>query len=131
MVFGRPILIWVILMLLAYSIYGTVENLMAGTAAIEQYGKDMYFIGTATGFLSLWLLIELWMDHPRQVSVSWGLFALLSATQIYAIALYVPIPDDELSTRAEYGAVGVFTMVMIAVYSLVPLYLTRRRRRAA
>lgn len=129
MIFGRPIAIWIILLILAYSAFGTVLNLASVAASIERYGMFNQLVGLAIGLLSAWLIVELWLDRPRQVPLSWALFATISAMQIYGIALYVPIPDDEMSTSKEYIAITIFTAVMVAIYALVPWYLTRRKRK--
>ncbi len=120
----RPFPIWLITVLLAYSIFGTVLSL---TAPEKTYDPGVTFLGILASGVSAWLIVEMWRDGPRQVALGWALVGVTALIYANAVVLFEPVVGSEVTPRAQYVTVGVFGLFMVGLHMLIPWYLARRK----
>lgn len=124
---GRPLFVWLILVLLIVNIYGTLSGLLQVIAGDGRDSGSTLIISGAASLLAIVLVGLIWSRHPLTRTVSWLMFALLAGNQLIAFARHNPNPDFDMSQGEQRLYIGIFTAAMILLYALPALYFQRSR----
>ncbi len=120
--FGRPLFVWLILLLLVFNIYGSVSGLVQVAAGHGEYATSTLVISSLSSVLAIALVPVILLRHSLTRLLSWSMFALLAGNQIIAFLRHTPNPTFEISTGQQTLFIAIFTLAMITLYALPSLY---------
>ena len=124
---GRPIPVWIILAFLAYTLVGTVLNLGGAVGGEQNFDVGVMILGVVSAVVSAWLIVEIWSDRARQVTLAWALVGVTALIYVYAFILFEPAAGGDMLSRSKYIAVAVMGLVMVGLHLLIPWYQARRK----
>ena len=120
--FGRPLLVWLILALLLFNIYGSVSGLIQVFSGHAIYATSTLIISCISSVLAAALIPLILMRHGLTRVLSWLMFAILAGNQAIAFMRHSPNSEFEIGEGQQVLLIGIFTVAMIAIYALPSLY---------